>query len=389
MKKIIISTLCIAIIAISSCSKFLDVQPKQTFGDNLAVSTLDGLANTTTAAFSKLQSGNLYGGGIIGNSEFMADFLYTNSISDYSLVQFKTHGLNTYNSQANGMWNDAYSAIMIVNTVLKYLPNFETQDPATVQRIRGECYFIRGIMFYELVKMYAQPSGYTAGNGHLGIPLVLNPGTVDKEQNNPRSTVAQTYAQIIADLMQAEQLLPTTNLRATKYAAQAFLAKAYFTQNKFTEAKTYADKVIQNGGFRMNDSAALIYRDFGSIPAAGGEAIFQIVNETTDIDNGSLYGRFGYVPYGLTQPIYYINKSIFATPILEQAAHDSDLRVLPLSSHGAITATGNGLFCLKSGHYLCQKYNAQYSNVTVIRLPDIYLLDAECSAQLEIGRAHV
>ena len=210
MKKIIINSLCIAIITISSCSKFLDVQPKQTFGDNLAVSTLDGLSNATTGAFSKLQSGNLYGGGIIANSEWMADFLYhPNPISDFSLIQFTDHGLNSYNSQVNGMWNDAYNAILIVNTVLKYLPNFETQDIAQVKKLRGECYFIRGIMFYELVKMYAQPSGYTLGDSHLGIPLVLNPGTVDKEQSNPRATVAQTYTQIIADLTQAEQLLGT------------------------------------------------------------------------------------------------------------------------------------------------------------------------------------
>ena len=379
MKKIIINTLCIAIITISSCSKFLDVQPKQTFGDNLAVSTLDGLANTTTGAFSKLQSGNLYGGGIISNSEFMADFLNTNAISDYSLVQFKSHGLNTYNSQVNGMWTDAYNAIMIVNTVLKYLPNFEAQDPATVKRIRGECYFIRGIMFYELVKMFAQPSGYTAGDSHLGIPLVFNPGTVYLEQSNPRATVAQTYAQIIADLKLAEQLLPTSNLRATKYAAEAFLAKAYFSQNKFTEAKNYSD-LLTGGAFTFRDSANLIYKDLGSVPPAGDEAIFQIVNEIADIDNGSLYGRFGYVPYGLTQPIYFINKTTFG-PYLVSAAADSDLRVLPLNSHGTPTATGNGIFSYKSGKYFCQKYNLQYANVTIVRLPEMYLISAECAAQ--------
>jgi hypothetical protein len=367
MKRIVIVSSLLILLAASSCSKFLDVQPKQTFGENLAVSDIQGLSNTVIGAYSKLQSGNLYGGGIIANSELLADYVSTDVISDYSLAQFRDHSINPYNSQAVGMWTDGYNAIMIANTVLKYLPKFENgKDSVLARSLRGNCYFIRAIMMYELVKMFAQPSGYTADDSHMGIPIVLSPGSVDQQQSNPRASVAQVYAQITADLKAAEPLMDNDNsiYIANKYAVEAFLAKVYFTQNKLVEAEKYSSMIINSNVFNMQDSLAQVYNSI-----TDPQAIFQIVNLPSDKDNGSLYGRFSTPPFGSTVPMYRMNGALKST----------------LATLKAYPSLGDKrykqLYKYSFGYYLCKKYDNQNISLVVVRLAEIYLIEAECLAR--------
>jgi len=157
MKRIIILSMIFTTLALGSCKKYLALQPEQRFGSNLAVTSVQGLQQTTLGAFSQIASGNLYGGGIIANSELMSDFVNPNSpvLTNFSLGQEYTHQLNIYNSSASGMWGDGYAAILTANTVLQYLPNFQAQDAADCNEMRAECLFIRGAMHFELVRMFA------------------------------------------------------------------------------------------------------------------------------------------------------------------------------------------------------------------------------------------
>jgi len=376
MKKLFLISICTAILAISSCDKYLDVKPKFVFGENLAISNLEGLSSAMVGAFSKLQSSNLYGGGIIAYSELWADFVYTQQpLTDFSQGQFRNHSFNGYNAQAGGMWTDGYRAILISNIVLKYLPNFEKQDPAKVALLRGQALFVRAIMHYELVRMFAQPSGFSTDDSHLGIPIRLEPGTADEGQQTARSKVSEVYAQIITDLKAAEALLPASTSSgsnsgdwATKYAAEAFIAKAYFSQNKYTEAKNYAQLVI-NAGYTLNDSVGTIYRDGN----ATAETVFQVINSQQDKDNGVLAGNFSIPPLGSTNPPYSMAPR-FAT-LLDQAKVLGDARAGKLTSKNLFQKTGS--------NYFCKKYtNAnQNLNVVVVRLAEMYLLYAEAAAQ--------
>ena len=379
MKKIAILSLVFVALTISSCQKYLDVKPQQTFGNNLAVSTLQGLQTTVIGAFSQMQSGNLYGGGIIANSELMADYINpgANILSNFSSSQLYTHQFNAYNSNAGGMWGDAYATILTANTVLQYLPNFQSQDPATCNLLKGECLFIRACMHYELVRMFAQPSGYTADDSHLGVPIRLTPGTSTTGQNTPRSTVAQVYAQVIADLQAAEQLLPADRSAigpnfTSKYAAEAFLAKVYFSQNNFSQAQTYASMII-NAGFTLNDSLTTAYNQLTAQTTP--ETVFQIINTITDDPaSGSLHGNFSVAPFGSTIPGFAMNAP-FVT-ILQSAQAVGDLRYPKL-------------YKKSFGTLFCTKYTPIYANVTIVRLAEMYLIRAECNAQTGASDATV
>jgi tetratricopeptide (TPR) repeat protein len=378
MKKIGILSLMFVAVTITSCKKYLDVKPTQTFGDNLAVSTLQGLQTAVIGGFSQLQGADLYGGGIIANSELMADYIVPGVTiqSDFSLGQLSSHQMNIYNSSAKGMWVSGYQAILTANTVLKYLPNFYNQDSLTCKLLKGECYFIRAAMHFEMVRMFAQPSGFTADDSHLGIPIRLTPGTATSGQTTPRSSVAQVYAQVITDLQAAEALLPADRLSTgpnfvSKYTAEAMLARVYFSQNNFSQAETYASMVI-NAGYTLNDTTVNSYSIVSSYNQLGttttGETVFQIINTINDDpSSGTLHSRFNVAPFGSTVPAYSMN-----TPFITYLKADSAVRGLRYAK----------LYKRSFGQFYCKKYDAQYANVSVIRLAEMYLTRAECENQL-------
>ena len=389
MKKIGILIMMFVVITITSCKKYLDVKPQFIVGDNLVVTSLQGLEGVLIGAFSQIQSGNLYGGGIIANSELLADYIQpqgTSIQSEFSLGQIYQHQMNAYNSQAGGMWGDAYAAIQTANTALVYLPNFQVQDPNMCNILRGEALFIRAAMHYELVRMFAQPSGYTSDDNHPGVPIRLTPGTAYTGQNTPRSTVAQVYAQVIADLKSADSILALTSIASdryalgpnyiTKYAVEAFLAKVYFSQNNgqamsnYQSAKSYATLVI-NAGLSLVDSLVptsvySTYHQSGPVPS--NEAVFQIINTSkNDPGDGYLHGRFNTPPFGSTVPPYSMNAPFIS--ILLSAKAVGDLRY-------------SSLYKYSFGSYFCRKYDHQFSNVPVVRLAEMYLTRAECEQKL-------
>lgn len=376
--KIAYTTLLFLLLTVTSCKKFLAIDPKFKFPDTKALSSLNGLALTTTGAFHQLQSGNLYGGGMVANSELLADFVNTDAISDFDLNQLKTHQISPVNGICTGMWADAYRAIYIANVVLETLPKFKGENPALEANIAAECYFIRGIMYYELVRRYAQPSGYTLGDSHLGVPLVLKPGNISEEQSTPRATVAEVYAQIISDLKQAELALPTSpKARASVYAAQAFLTKAYFSQNKFEEAKAYADKVIA-GGFTLNTTPDELFKNssLDKPESQTAESIFEMKAVTTDNFPFTLQGRFRAIPFAPAQ-----NRiSELYRPYITDDSLNGGTRAALLHKRQRVGTVF---------YYYTRKYDVTTNLPVVIRLSEILLDRAECNAQLGADDATV
>lgn len=86
-------------------------------------------------------------------------------------------------------------------------------------------------MYFGLAELYAKP--YSAGNltTNLGLQLVTSPtvnGQVTSANLVPRSSVQDTYAQILADLTTAKPLLnDEIGVFASKYAAAAILSRVY------------------------------------------------------------------------------------------------------------------------------------------------------------------
>ena len=134
MKK---SLLIIALFLVFGCDKYLEVIPEYKLPAESATSHIDSLQKITVGAFNQLQSGSLYGGGLIANSELLSDNWDASPISDFSLNQLRTRDMNTYNGVANGLWNDGYRAINMANIVLEFLPIHQAQNESKANLLKG------------------------------------------------------------------------------------------------------------------------------------------------------------------------------------------------------------------------------------------------------------
>ena len=74
-------------------------------------------------------------------------------------------------------------------------------------------------------------------------------GQVTSANLVPRSSVQDTYAQILADLTTAKPLLnDEIGVFASKYAAAAILSRVYLQMGDYAKARDEANEVIENSG---------------------------------------------------------------------------------------------------------------------------------------------
>ncbi|MFE2864650.1 MULTISPECIES: RagB/SusD family nutrient uptake outer membrane protein [Sphingobacterium] len=143
-------------------------------------------------------------------------------------------------------WNGAYRRILYCNIILEGLQKVARNETNKVRydRIKGECLFQRSLMFFNLAMQFAALPA-DKQRSIYGIPLRTES---DPEQKNARNTVQETYDRIIADLLEAESLLPQEGLsiyRADKVAVQALLARVYLVLEDYNSASAYSMKTIQ------------------------------------------------------------------------------------------------------------------------------------------------
>ena len=216
--------------------------------------------------------------------------------------------------------------------------------------------FIRAVCHFEMLRMFALPANYTLDNSHLGIPIRLNAGSANEEQNNQRATVEEVYQQIIFDLEQSVILLPEDkSSRVSKWAAMAFLTKVYFQKNDFVNCINWSDQIINSGQFSLNSTVNEIYNLSGW--NFSNETIFQIINIPEDNSNGTLTGRLK------------SNSVTYSSHFSDAISNQDDLRI-------------NNLYTFLSVPYL-KKYSNTAMNVTVVRLAEILLSRAESKFMLD------
>ena len=263
--------------ALNACKK-IEIKPKGTVEASEAIKTERDVRDILNGAYGPLPGGGFYGGRLQKIGEYMADAADGGNLSGYErdIFQFKSNP----NSGTTETYKEPYVIIQRTNVVLENLSKV-TSSAATASNYKGQALFLRGLCHFELVKLYAQPYGYTANNTHNGIVIRKNSNL---ELGKARNTVAEVYAAIISDLKEAANLLPTSNGNlADKWAAEGFLAKVYFQMNKFDSAYKYADDVITNSAASFDYTADFVTNRFNN--PVSQEAVFYLVNETVPSSN--------------------------------------------------------------------------------------------------------
>ena len=208
----------------------------------------------------------------------------TNSAHIRELSNFAVQPTNLFVSYA---WEEHYKAINRANVVIDKVGNASFLDEQTRQNYINEARFLRGFMYFNLVRYFG------------GVPIVLHDG---EGEGAPRNSIDEVYHQIVDDLSAGEQLpvgYTSLDSKANTLAASAILSKVYITwaqtltaegkssQNQFYQkAIQYADKVINSGKYSLLDK----FIDNWSVDKKHGpEHIFSIEHDRTI--NGNVSGH--------------------------------------------------------------------------------------------------
>lgn len=224
MKKKLTFIMILVVLALTSCSDFLDKYPKYGVDPESEVTNEIAVA-LTTACYKTLQSSNMYNQRLwsldilAGNSEVGAG----GGTDGLETVQAANFIAQSDNGFALYVWRSPWVGIGRCNIVLSNLPSAVISDEIK-DRCMGEAYFLRAHYYYILVRLYG------------GVPLRLQPFEPGQSTDIARNTVDEVYAQILSDCKNAVDMLPPKSSygendkgRACKEAAMAMLADIYLT----------------------------------------------------------------------------------------------------------------------------------------------------------------
>lgn len=166
-------------------------------------------------------------------------------------------------------WKGLYEGIARANLVMKLIGVVKDATESDKKRIGAEARFLRGHYYFELKRGY---------NNTPYVDETLDYGTgIEKVPNT-----ADLWPMIVADLKYAYDNLPETQDaagRTNKWAAAAYLAKAYMYQKKYTEAKALYDLIVLNGKTTNGKKYALVPRFQDAFKASNdnnSESVFAI-----------------------------------------------------------------------------------------------------------------
>ena len=221
--------------SISSCKKYLDAKPNLSLSTINSLEDLQALLNHTTVLNAADPE--------IGEVE--CDDYYV-SYANWQSADVDDQNLYYWDpNEIFDEWSSTYEAVYCANVVLDNISNFNDVDSLSeYNSIEGQALFFRGFTFYKIAQIYSPTLNATTQSEPLGICLRL---TSSITAPSARSTVQQTYNQIIQDLSMAAKLLPVISTYKTtpnKAGAYGALAKVYLSMEDYTNAEKYADSCL-------------------------------------------------------------------------------------------------------------------------------------------------
>lgn len=198
--------------------------------------------------YNKLQEENVYG---------VTMYRYTAGASDDMTGNSGSNSLNRYTidpttSTFNSTWNALYNTIHRANILIVNVKNADEISQPKIDLFIAEAKFLRALSYFHLVNLFG------------GVPLLDEPVLPGAAKDVPRSSVSEVYSLIESDLKEAESILPPKTEveygRATKGAAQALLAKAYLHQEKWADAVSASNRVIDSGIYSLHKPYYQIFR---------------------------------------------------------------------------------------------------------------------------------
>ncbi len=162
------------------------------------------------------------------------------NVTNAERVQFNNVDVLADNANIEVYWPKCYQIIAAANQAIAGAELVDA-DAAEKNKIVAQAYFARAFVYYHLVRQFGD------------IPYLTEPVTdIQAAGSISKTSAADVYTNIIADLEFAKEWLPNTQSGnrsiPAKSAASAYLADVYLTQGEYQKAYDEAKEVIDNEG---------------------------------------------------------------------------------------------------------------------------------------------
>ena len=388
---------------VSSCDSLLQVDPRQSIDADGALTTPDAMNAALNSVYAKLRSARIYGRDLLAVSDALADVGQTTNNSGRLIGEN-----NNQPGSHFGTWQIAYFAINESNLILDGISKVEGASAAQIARWEGEAKFLRGLYYFDLVKVYSyMPTAiYEPGViGQGGIPVVTE-GVIASgpalSRQTPRSTINEVYAQIYKDLEDAKKLLGTG--RGVQYgsgpAASALLSRVALYRGDWAKVVAESTTALASSVGTVLSGSAYVN---GWRAPVNPESMFEVrfalaeesigVNESLqstytallNLTNKNSQGGWGdFIPNATVRALFGLTALQIGTPATDNNNRDvtrnADVRAQLFTTGNTVRGAGrqieNTKFLSKSGF-------AYADNVPVIRKSEMHLNRAEANYQLK------
>lgn len=172
----------------------------------------------------------------------------------YAWTQLTPYDAMPSSSSYLAQYSTSYSNILNMNIIIDELKKSKDQDRNGLEQVKAQALFHRARLYYQLAQTFAPPFKGGTANTDLGLALRLSS---DITESSVRSTLKQTYDQIISDFIAAKDILPDLPAfisRASKSATLGFLAKVYLSMGDYPNALYYANEYLKIKNTLLNYS---------------------------------------------------------------------------------------------------------------------------------------
>ena len=288
MKKILSLLLISSVVVFSSCDKKLtQIEPEYFINTRGDIKSLEDCNKLLNGAYKAMINISYYGSNMLLTDLMTADAIKGNTtyLNAMELVNWSYTPTSPITTQT---WLAAYNVIAHANMVIETVNKVPNTNDQLKRKVLGQAYAIRGLVYFDILRLYGED--YDRNSDKLGIVARTNVDINSIE----RSTVKESYTQILGDLTQAEEELKgqpvnvgtANNNYLDEWGTKALLARVYLYAGMYKEAYDYASMVIANPKFKLESASNFlkVWRD----DVFGGEVIFGLrVNLVDNVGVGT------------------------------------------------------------------------------------------------------
>ena len=311
----------LAVMALTGCKKFLDVQPQDKVPQAILFNDEQGFKDALNGVYLGMDKPLVGGGGFFGlNTSNLTMGMLSTLAYDYDNATAPNAGANGafFNNVVNyyyadgavkleidGIWGSMYTNIANLNNIIIQMDSRKSLFTGdNFNRVKGEAIALRALFHFDLVRMFGESPA--TGMAAKAIPYVRSFSV----RSTPFVTLQSALDSCIDDLATAKDLLANTDTSAvlkaandpfTSYtqnhmnywAAQALMARVYLYKGDPENADKYAKAVIGSDKFPLITSNVAAANNPIRDRTFSQEHIFSIYSVNISNNNSNLFDKTG------------------------------------------------------------------------------------------------